>query len=79
MGVAATFIIPAFIMSTKKIGTQLVQRVFDALKAEGISEVSLAVYIDNEGGNRFWERMGFSNRDFLQYKSKALIELEWYD
>jgi N-acetylglutamate synthase len=63
----------------EKIGTRLVDKVFDALKAEGISDVTLAVYIDNDAGNRFWEKMGFKDRDFLQYKNKALVELEWYD
>lgn len=63
----------------KKIGTWLVEKVFEALKAEGISDITLAVYIDNYDGNRFWERMGFRERDFLRYKNKALIELEWYD
>ncbi|MEA4824487.1 MAG: GNAT family N-acetyltransferase [Clostridiaceae bacterium] len=62
-----------------KIGTQLVERVLSALKAEGISNVTVAVYIDNDNGNRFWEQMGFRDRDFLRYKNKALVELEWYD
>ncbi|WP_010249042.1 GNAT family N-acetyltransferase [Acetivibrio cellulolyticus] len=63
----------------KKIGTRLVEKVFEALKAEGISDITLAVYINNDDGNRFWERMGFRDRDFLRYKNKALVELEWYD
>jgi ribosomal protein S18 acetylase RimI-like enzyme len=63
----------------KKIGTQLVKNVFDALLAEGISDITLAVYMDNDDGNRFWERMGFRDRNFLRYKNKALVELEWYD
>ena len=62
-----------------KIGTRLVEKVLDALKAEGISDVTLAVYVDNDAGNRFWEKMGFKDRDFLQYKNNALVELEWYD
>lgn len=62
-----------------KIGTRLVEKVFNALKTEGISDITLAVYINNNDGNRFWERMGFRERDFLRYKNKALIELEWYD
>ncbi|BBB90224.1 MAG TPA: GNAT family N-acetyltransferase [Methylomusa anaerophila] len=63
----------------KKIGTRLVAKVFEALKAEEISDVTLAVYSDNEDGKRFWERMGFRARDFLTYRNKALVELEWYD
>jgi ribosomal protein S18 acetylase RimI-like enzyme len=62
-----------------KIGTQLAEKVFEALKAEEISDVTLTVYIDNDDGNRFWGRMGFRDRDFLRYKNKALVELEWYD
>jgi N-acetylglutamate synthase len=63
----------------QKIGAQLVEKAFDALRTEGISDVTLAVYVDNEGGARFWERMGFREREFLRYKNKALVELEWYD
>ena len=63
----------------QKIGAQLVEKVFSALNAEGISDVTLAVYVDNECGARFWERMGFRDRGFLRYKNKALVELEWYD
>jgi ribosomal protein S18 acetylase RimI-like enzyme len=63
----------------QSIGAQLVEKVFEALKAEGISDVTLAVYVENEGGARFWERMGFRGREFLRYKNKALVELEWFD
>ena len=63
----------------QKIGTQLLEKVFEALKAEGISEVTVPIYTDNKDGQRFYERLGFVTRDFLMYKTKVLVEREWYD
>ncbi len=63
----------------QKIGTRLAETVFDALKTEGISQVKLTLYSDNDAGNRFWERMGFNEKDFLRFKSKALVKLEYKD
>ena len=57
------------------IGTRLVETALDALKCEGISKVALVVFAQNDGGNAFWERMGFSTRPDLHYRNKALIDL----
>jgi hypothetical protein len=51
----------------------------DALQAEGISKVALVVFGRNEGGNAFWEHLGFTARPDLNYCDKALVELERID
>jgi len=58
-----------------RIGRRLVETALDALLREGISKVALVVFDRNKGGNAFWERMGFTTRDDLVYRNKALIDL----
>ena len=57
------------------IGTRLVETALEALKGEGISKVALVVFGRNEGGNAFWEHMGFTTRPDLNYRNRALIDL----
>lgn len=57
------------------IGRTLVEAALDALKAEGIHKVALVVFDRNEKGNAFWEKMGFTTREDLVYRNKALTEL----
>jgi ribosomal protein S18 acetylase RimI-like enzyme len=57
------------------IGKRLVELGLDALKEEGITKVLLVAFKKNIGGNAFWESMGFSLRDDLNYRNKALTEL----
>jgi ribosomal protein S18 acetylase RimI-like enzyme len=57
------------------IGSKLVELALDALKAEGINKVLLVAFKKNEGGNRFWESQGFTLRDDLNYRNKALAEM----
>lgn len=57
------------------IGTKLVDTCMDALKKEGISKVALLVFKYNETGNDFWEAMGFTVREDLNYRNLALREL----
>lgn len=61
------------------IGEALVNHVMDAMKALSISKVGLFIFQRNEIGNGFWERLGFSVRDDLYYRNKAIIELERID
>jgi ribosomal protein S18 acetylase RimI-like enzyme len=61
------------------IGTKLVNTALEALHAEGISKVALVVFGRNEGGNAFWEHLGFTARPDLNYRNKALVELERID
>jgi ribosomal protein S18 acetylase RimI-like enzyme len=54
------------------IGKQMVLRVIDALKGEGIKKAALVVYADNQKGNAFWESMGFLTRQDLHYRNLSL-------
>jgi ribosomal protein S18 acetylase RimI-like enzyme len=47
----------------------------DALQNEGINKVALLVFNRNEAGNAFWERQGFTARDDVRYRNKALTEI----
>ena len=57
------------------IGEQLVARGLEALKAEGINKAALLVFRRNEAGNAFWEKQGFTVREDVAYRNKALAEL----
>ena len=57
------------------IGKKLVDLALDALKKEGINKVLLVAFKKNEGGNAFWESQGFTIREDLNYRNKALTEL----
>ena len=57
------------------IGTRLVQTVLDALKLLGISKVALVVFENNQNGNAFWEKQGFTVRTDLTYRNKSLAEM----
>ena len=57
------------------IGKKLVDLALEALKAEGITKVLLVAFKKNEGGNKFWESQGFTLREDLNYRNKALSEM----
>ena len=63
----------------KGIGSTLLNTALDALRDEGITKVALVVFKNNEIGNAFWEHRGFSLREDLNYRNKALIELKRID
>lgn len=60
-------------------GTALLEKAMDALKNEGINKVALVVFSKNELGNNFWENRGFYTRNDLNYRNKAINELERID
>lgn len=60
----------------KNIGTILVDTAINALKSEGITKVALLVFVQNDPGNKFWEKMGFSTRSDVIYRDKILIEVK---
>ncbi|ACV22679.1 GNAT family N-acetyltransferase [Slackia heliotrinireducens] len=47
------------------IGRKMVDFCLEALKAEKISKVTLVAFESNEGGNRFWQRLGWIPRPDL--------------
>ena len=57
------------------IGKKLVDLALCALKKEGINKVLLVAFKKNEGGNAFWEAQGFTLREDLNYRNKALTEM----
>ena len=63
----------------KGAGKALVEHALAALKAEGITKVNLVVFTRNENGNAFWEKMGFSARNDLTYRNRALVEMRRMD
>jgi ribosomal protein S18 acetylase RimI-like enzyme len=54
------------------IGKMLVESAEDALRKEGINKVLLVVFTHNDGGNAFWEHMGFTVREDLYYRNKYI-------
>ena len=61
------------------VGRALVKAALDGLRAEGIAKASLLVFSDNDGGNRFWRKMGFDGRDDVNYLNIQLREMQKYD
>ena len=57
------------------IGEKLVEHALMALKEEGITKVALVAFAQNETGNAFWEKQGFTVREDLVYRNRRLIEL----
>lgn len=47
----------------------------DTLELEGISRAALVVFDRNETGNKFWENRGFTVRNDLVYRNKAVKEM----
>ncbi|MGN1120350.1 MAG: GNAT family N-acetyltransferase [Oscillospiraceae bacterium] len=61
------------------IASALVSAAEAALKAEGINKIALVVFSRNADGNAFWEKMGYTLRDDLAYRNKALSEMKRID
>lgn len=69
-----TAVLPEF--RRRGIATELLARSVDALKKQGIAKVALVVFSDNEAGNAFWEKQGFTKRSDLVYRNKVITEKE---
>lgn len=59
----------------KGIGSMLVSVVMEALKQQGVNKVALVVFEKNLAGNAFWEKCGFTVRNDLVYRNKALADM----
>lgn len=57
------------------IAASLLEHSLEALKAEGINKVALLVFNRNEVGNAFWEKQGFTVREDVAYRNKALTDI----
>lgn len=69
-----TAVLPEF--RRRGIATELLARSVDALKKQGIAKAALVVFSDNEAGNVFWEKQGFTKRSNLVYRNKVITEKE---
>ncbi|MGN1332612.1 MAG: GNAT family N-acetyltransferase [Lachnospiraceae bacterium] len=49
------------------IGTKMVVFAMNALKKENISKVSLIAFTQNDVGNAFWRKIGWNQREDLNY------------
>lgn len=57
------------------IASKLVDSAIRKLSALGINKVALVVFDRNDTGNSFWESQGFTVRNDLVYRNKALAEM----
>ena len=57
------------------IAKKLVESAMSELAALGIKKVALVVFDRNEVGNAFWESQGFTVRNDLVYRNRALAEI----
>ncbi len=63
----------------KGIATKLLDVATKALNDLGIVKVALVVFGRNSGGNAFWENQGFTTREDLIYRNKALTDITRID
>ena len=59
----------------KGVGSALLEKCTETLKAKDIHKVALLVFATNEKGNAFWEKRGFIKRNDVNYRNKTLIEI----
>ena len=57
------------------IAKRLVDAALEALQGLGINKAALVVFDRNSDGNAFWESIGFTKREDLVYRNKALTEI----
>lgn len=57
------------------IATALTEKALEALQALGINKVAMLVFKRNQEANAFWESLGFTAREDLYYRNKALVEM----
>ncbi len=63
----------------QSVGRALVDNAMSALEREGINKTALVVFGRNETGNVFWEKIGFTKRDDLNYRNRNIHALERID
>jgi len=54
------------------LGRRLVHRCIEGLRREGIGRCHLLLFRDNEPARRFWEKLGWKQRDDLQILSAPI-------
>ncbi len=61
------------------IAKAMVKTALAAVESLGIGKVALVVFGKNKAGNEFWEGLGFTAREDLVYRNKAIIEFDRID
>ena len=56
-----------------RVGSALLEHAIGALRNEGMRKVYLMVLKDNDIGNDFWEKRGFSVPDGTLYRAKEIV------
>ena len=56
------------------IGRSMVVKAMEALKEEKINKVSLIAFMENDIGNAFWNEIGWTKREDLNYYEFTLNE-----
>ncbi len=59
----------------KGIAKQLVDAALNALKNQGIKKIALLVFERNTDGNAFWEKVGFTAREDVVYRNRAIADI----
>ena len=72
-----TAVLPEY--RNRGIAANLVKNAMSAMKNAGINKVALVVFDRNDGGNAFWEKMGFAARVDLIYRNKSIAEMTRID
>lgn len=57
------------------IASALIEAALKALEQCGMNKVALVVFEKNKTGNQFWENRGFTVREDLVYRNKAISEM----
>lgn len=57
------------------IAKQLAEAALNALKNLGINKAALLVFERNRDGNEFWENIGFTAREDVVYRNKAIADI----
>ena len=55
------------------VARALTASALDALRRQGVTKVNLVAFASHEGGNAFWESVGFRTRPDLVYRDIVLI------
>lgn len=58
----------------RSVGRELVDQVVKTMRAENITKLALLCLKDNEKGNGFWSRLGWSRRSDVNYYSISINE-----
>jgi ribosomal protein S18 acetylase RimI-like enzyme len=56
----------------RSLGKQLVDQVTKAMKTENITRLALVCFTQNEPGNGFWSRLGWTRRSDLNYYTLSI-------